>query len=179
MADSFLNPDSIITDLNIKPGAKIADFGSGSGYFGLLLATAVGPDGLVTAVDVLQNKLDTLRTAAQARQLFNINYVRGDLEVLGSSQLKDASQDMVLLANILFQSQKKAEILKEAARVLKPGGELVLVDWDPKSPFGPKDGGWKFSKEEGGTLAGQLGFSLVREIPVASNHWGLVLKKTK
>ncbi len=173
----FLNPDSIISSLNIKQGYKVADFGSGSGYFGLLLAAAVGPEGLITAVDVLQNKLDTLRTAAQARNLFNLNYVRGDLEVEGSSQLKPASQDMVLLANILFQSQKKAEIVKEAARVLKPGGELVLVDWDPASPFGPKDGGWKFSKEEGQNLALQLGFSLAREIPVASHHWGLVFKK--
>ncbi len=176
--EGFLNPDSIITELNIKPGSKIGDFGSGSGYFGLLLAAAVGPDGLVTAIDVLQNKLDTLRTAAQARNLLNLNYVRGNLEVLGGSQLQDASQDLVLLANILFQSQKKEDILKEAARVLKSGGELAVIDWDPASPFGPKGSGWKFSKEEGQNLAGPLGFGLVREIPVAKDHWGLLFKKS-
>lgn len=177
MPDSFLNPDSIINNLNIQPGFKIADFGSGSGYFGLLLAVAVGPDGLVTAIDVLQNKLDTLKTAAQARGFFNISYVRGNLEMAGSSKLAEASQDMVLLANILFQSQKKADIIKEAQRVLKSGGELVVIDWDPKSPFGPKDGGWKFPKEECQQMVLGLGFSLVREIPVASNHWGLLFKK--
>lgn len=173
----FLNPDSIVSTLNIKPGYRVADFGSGSGYFALLIATIVGSEGTVTAIDVLQGKLDTLKTSAQARGLFNVNYVRGDLEVFGSSKLNDSSQDIALLTNILFQSQKKLDILKEAYRVLKTGGELVVIDWEPSSPFGTKEAGYKFSKEECQQIAISLGFSLDREIPVTSDHWGLVFKK--
>ena len=176
MQGGFVNPDSIIANLNIQPGYKIADFGSGSGYFTLIMARLVGENGVVTAVDVLQNKLDTIKTAAQAQGLFNIKYVRGDLEVAGGSKLADASQDMVMLANILFQSQKKTEMVAEAGRVLKPGGDLVVIDWEPASSFGPKESGWKLSREEAKSLAG-AGFSLVKEIPVSSNHWGLLFKK--
>lgn len=173
----FLNPDSIISSLNIKPGYKVADFGSGSGYFALLIGAIIGSDGLVTAIDVLQGKLDTLKSAAQARGLFNISYIRGDLEVFGSSKLNDSSQDMALLTNILFQSQKKLDILKEAHRVLKIGGELVVVDWDPTSMFGSKEAGWKFSKEECKQLASGIGFNFDREITATNDHWGLIFKK--
>ncbi|MBI4120298.1 MAG: methyltransferase domain-containing protein [Parcubacteria group bacterium] len=162
--------------MNIQPGGQIADFGSGSGYFTLIMARLAGEDGLVTAVDVLQNKLDTVKAAARAQGLLNINYIRADLEVEGGSQLAEASQDMVVLANILFQSQKKAAMVKEAGRVLKPGGELVVIDWEPASSFGPKDGGWKLSKEEARNLASGS-FNLVKEIEVSSHHWGLLFKK--
>ncbi len=178
MQGGFINPENIIKSLNIQPGSQIADFGSGSGYFTLIMARLVGEDGLVTAVDVLQNKLDTVKEAARAQGLLNINYVRADLEVEGGSQLADASQDMVVLANILFQSQKKAAMLKEAGRVLKPGGELVVIDWEPASSFGPKDGGWKLSKEEARNLASGS-FNLVKEIEVSSHHWGLLFNKKK
>lgn len=173
----FINPDNIIKNLNIPLGSKVADFGSGSGYFTLLLAEAVGPDGLVSAVDVLQDKLNTIKSAAQARGLLNINYIRGNLEVLNSSGLDTGSQDMVLLANILFQSQKKEDIVKEAARVLKPGGELVVIDWEPSSVFGSKEPGWKISKEDASRLIVGLGFVVVRDLEVASNHWGMVFRK--
>lgn len=176
MQGGFINPDSIIAGLNIKAGYKIADFGSGSGYFTLIMARLVGGDGVVTAVDVLQNKLDTVKTAAQAQGFFNVKYVRGDLETTGGSGLADSSQDMVMLANILFQSQKKAEMIAEAGRVLKPGGEVVVIDWEPASSFGPKESGWKLSKDEAKNLAA-AGFSLVKEIPVSSNHWGLLFTK--
>lgn len=173
----FLNPDSIIANLNIEPGSQAADFGSGSGYFTLLLAKAVGADGAVTAVDVLPEKLETIKSAAQAQGLLNINYVRANLELAGSSGLAENSQDLALLANILFQSQKKEDIVKEARRVLKPGGMLAVIDWDPASAFGPKEAGWKVSKEAAQSLVNGLGFQLARELEVASNHWGLVFKK--
>jgi ubiquinone/menaquinone biosynthesis C-methylase UbiE len=177
MQDSLLNPESVITNLNIQPGVRIADFGSGSGYFTLILGRIVGPDGVVTALDVLQTKLDTVKAAAYSQGLYNINYVRCNLEVFGSTKLDDGSQDMVLLANILFQSQQKPEIAKEAYRVLKSGGEIVVIDWEPASVFGSKESGWKLSKEEAQSLMGGAGFSFVREIQVSKNHWGLIFKK--
>ncbi|MDP3764684.1 MAG: methyltransferase domain-containing protein [bacterium] len=173
----FLNPDTIISSLNIKTGYNVADFGSGSGYFALLIAAIVGDTGSVTAIDVLQGKLDTLKSAAQSRGLFNINYVRGDLEVWGSSKLNDSSQDVALLTNILFQSQKKLEIIKEAHRVLKIGGELVVIDWEPTSLFGTKEAGYKFSKAECQQIVAGLGFNLDKEIITTNDHWGLLFKK--
>lgn len=177
-AGGFSNPERIIKELSLPQGARVADFGSGSGYFTLLIAKVIGPEGLVTAVDVLASPLQVVKTRAQDIGLFNIAYVRGNLEIPGSSRLNDNSQDLVLLANILFQSQKKADIIREAKRVLKSGGELVVIDWLPHAVFGPKEEGWKLSKEEGRAMVEAEGFSYVREIPVSINHWGLIFRKS-
>ncbi len=174
---SFVNPEEIVKNLTIQPGYQVADFGSGAGFYALIIARLVGPDGLVTAIDVLQNKLDTVKTNAQAQGLFNLSYVRGNLEVLGGSTLPDSSQDLVLVANILFQSQQKAEILREAHRILKTGGELMVVEWEIDSNFGSQEAGWKISKAEAEALINGLGFMTAKELPAANNHWGLLFKK--
>lgn len=173
----FINPENIINNLSIQLGSKVADFGSGSGYFTILLARAVGPDGTVNAIDVLETALNTIKSKALADGFLNINYIRANLEVLGSTQLKDDSQDTVLLANILFQSQMKEKIIEEAKRVLKSGGDLVMIDWDVDSVFGPSETGWKITKEDAQALVNNMGFSLVKDLAVASHHWGLLLRK--
>ncbi len=177
-AGGFANPETIINNLNIQPGARVADFGCGSGYFTILLAKAVGEDGLITAVDVLETALGTVKSKAQPEGLFNISYIRANLEVWGSTKLDENSQDVVLLANILFQSQQKENIIKESRRVLKPQGELVIIDWLPDSAFGPAGAGWKLGPEEAKALVTPLGFEFARDLEVSDKHWGIVFKKT-
>lgn len=173
----FANPETIIANLNVQAGFKVADFGCGSGYFTILLAKAVGENGLVTAIDVLETALGTVKSKAQAEGLFNISYIRANLEVTGGSKLDDNSQDMVLLANILFQSQQKEDIVKESGRVLKPQGELVVIDWLPDSAFGPAEAGWKLGPDQAKALVTPLGFEFRRDLAVSDKHWGIVFKK--
>jgi len=103
----FSHPERVVEELHIKKGGRVADFGAGSGYFTLELAQQVGPDGVVTAVDVLPTALEIIKSKAADRGLLNIVYIRANLESKDGSKLAESSQDMVLLANILFQSQKK------------------------------------------------------------------------
>lgn len=177
MQGGFSNPEKIIRDLEVKKDARVADFGSGSGYFTLLLAVIVGPGGVVVAVDVLTNALEVIKSRAQDRGLYNISYIRGNLETEKGSTLSSDSQDMVFLANILFQSQQKDKIMAEAKRVLKSGGQLVIIDWMTNTVFGPKEKGWKLSSDEGKTLAEELGFNFVKDIKVSASHWGLLFRK--
>ncbi len=174
----FTHPDRIVRNLHIPEGAQVADFGCGSGYFTLLIARMVGPSGTVTAIDVQPKALQVVSTKARDAGLNNIRPVRANLETQNGSQLDNASQDVVLLANILFQSQQKGTIVREAYRVLKQEGQLVMIDWLPHTPFGPGDTGWKLSKDEGHTLAEEEGFVFVREFVASVNHWGLLFKKT-
>ena len=118
----LLNPEKILARTNIREGMRVADFGCGAGHITILVAQKVGEDGKVTALDIMEDKLDSVRARGKAAGLENIDTVRTNLEVGGSSGLADGSQDIVILATILFQSQKKADILKEAARVLKSAG---------------------------------------------------------
>lgn len=175
----FMNPDKIAGGFGIKEGMMIADFGSGAGYFTILLGQRVGKDGKVFALDIQESALDNVRVKAKAAGLENIETIRSNLEVLDSSGLADNSQDMVLLANILFQSEKKGEIIKEAVRVLKSGGSLVVIDWKIASGqggFGPPD---NLRTDEVVMRSLVLGEGVVfeNEIDAGQFHYGMKFKK--
>lgn len=173
----FLNPEKIIPDFNLASDMKIADFGSGSGYFTILIAQALANTGIVTAVDILESSLETVRTSAASLGLTNIQTIRGNLEVIGASGLTENSQDMVLMANVLFQNGKKREVMEEAKRILKSGGKTFVIDWEKSSggPGPPDD--LRASREIMKSVATEIGFQFEKEIDAGSYHFGLVFKK--
>ena len=135
-----MQPERIVGEFGIREGMSVADFGSGAGYFTIILGQKVGENGKVYALDVQETALDNVRVKARAADVQNVETIRTDLEVAGSSGLPDNSQDAVLLANILFQSDKKSDIIREAVRVLKNGGRIILIDWKlGTGGFGPPD----------------------------------------
>ncbi len=174
----FMNPEKIAGEFGVKEGMTIADFGSGSGYFAIILGQRVGKDGRVYALDVQETALDNVRVKAKAAGLENIETIRTNLEVVGSSGLADNSQDMVLLANILFQSEQKEDIIKESKRVLKEGGVLVIIDWKRGAGgFGPPD---NLRTDEVAMQSLVMGEGLVfeNEIGAGQFHYGLKFKKS-
>jgi ubiquinone/menaquinone biosynthesis C-methylase UbiE len=174
---AFINPEVIVEFFGLQPGMRVADFGSGSGHFTLLMAKKVGPSGVVTALDILESTLEVIRSKAAAAGLSNLQTVRADLEVFGSSGLPDNSQNLVLAANVLFQSNKKTEILKEAQRVLVSGGSLVLIEWKKESGgLGPTPEA-RISPEELKTMVQGLGLNFAQAIEAGAFHFGLMFKK--
>jgi len=172
-----MDPQKIAGYFGVMPGMKIADFGSGAGYFAIILGKMVSENGTVSAIDVLDSALETLRAKAKAEGLSNIETVRSNLEIPGGSGLNNDSQDMVLLANILFQNADKAPIIAEAKRVIKPGGTLIVIDWQKgTSGFGPPDN-LRSSPEEIRKLVVSDDFQLVNEIDAGNFHFGLIFKK--
>lgn len=173
----FINPEKLLGQMDIKKGAKIADFGCGHGYFVLPMAKMVGETGKIFAIDVLKEALEAVRSRLQMQKISNVETIRGNLEVAGGSKLEPGSCDMVILANILFQSQKKEQIVEEARRVLRPGGEVVIVDWLPEHPeFGPTEG-WRIASQSLRALAEGRGFSFVKNFNTDKYHFGMVFKK--
>ena len=175
----FLDPDRIVDEFNIREGMHIADFGSGAGHFAILMAERTGPTGMVYAIDVQEDKLDEVRVKADVKNLENIETVRADLEVLGSSGLPDNSQDFVLLTNILFQSNKKPDILKEAIRVLKKDGTMIIIDWKKGTGgFGPPED-LRTDDSEMASLAQKSNFVLKNKMDAGQFHYGLVFAKSQ
>lgn len=173
----FMNPEKIVSGFEIKEGMIIADFGSGAGYFTILLAQRVGIDGKVYALDIQESALDSVRVKAKAAELENVETIRSNLEVLGSSGLTDNSQDIVLLANILFQSEQKAEIIKEAGRVLKSGGSLIVIDWKRAAGgFGPPDN-LRTDEIAMRSLVIRDGLVFENDIDAGQFHYGMKFKK--
>lgn len=173
----FLDPQRVIADLPLKEGMKIGHFGSGSGYFTILIARMVGESGLVTAVDIMETALDIVRAKAKAENLKNIDTVRSDLEVTGSSGLKNESQDMVLLANVLFESKKKKEIIEESKRVLKPEAKLVIIEWKKGiNSFGPPDD-LRTNPQVMSRMVTEAGLDFLNDIDAGELHYGMIFKK--
>jgi len=173
----FINPEKVLSQLSISPGMTVADFGCGHGYFTLPVARLVGEQGKVLAVDVLEEALETVKAQARQEGILNIETFRGNLEVLGGSKIEDGTADLILLHNVLFQSQKKSEIIKEVLRVLKSDGRFELIDWRPdKTSFGPQEG-WRLSSDEAKKLAEAEGFKFEREFDAGEFHFGLMFVK--
>lgn len=173
----FLHPEKITGEFGVREGMSVAHFGSGAGYFTIILGRMVGESGKLYALDIQETALDNVRVKAKALGLENIETIRANLEVMGSSGLPDDSQDMVLLANILFQSDKKAEIIREAKRVLKGLGRLVLIDWKLGSGgFGPPDERRTDEIAMRSLVTGE-GLTFEKSIDAGQFHYGMSFKK--
>lgn len=172
----FLIPSNIIDNLNIiQKGKKVADFGSGAGYFTVPLARKVGPQGNVFAIDIRPEALEVVSSKAKIEGLENIITIRCDLEKEGSSGLDDGSCDIIWIANLLFQTNDDKSVIREAKRVLKKKGTLFLIEWMPRVSFGPQ--GKKIKKEDAIKLFKDEGFVFEEEFPTDDYHYGLIFKK--
>lgn len=172
-----MHPENIAREFGVGEGMSVADFGSGAGYFTIILGRMVGEGGKVYALDIQETALDNVRVKAKAAGIQNIETIRTNLEVAGSSGLPDNSQDMVLVANILFQSDKKVDIIRETNRVLKNGGRLILIDWKfGTGGFGPPD---ELRTDETAMRNLVAGEGLVFEKPIDAGqfHYGMIFKK--
>jgi len=169
----FMKPDEVLENLDIQKDMQVADFGCGAGYFTIPLAMRVGKRGVVYAIDVQSAALESVQGRAKMYSLLNIETIRANLEKEGGSGLKDDSVDMVILANILFQSRHKDAILKEAGRVLKKTGTIVLVEWQDEVFFGP-NAAYRVTKGQLKEIARDVGLVLAKEFNAGSSHYGLV-----
>lgn len=174
----FINPDQLILQFAIKEGMHVADFGVGSGFFTILMAKAVGDSGSVSALDILEAPLEVVKDKALSEGLENVNFIRADLEVERGSKLEDASQDFVLIANILFQSKLKQDILKEASRVAKPGASIVVIDWRKgTNALGGPPEEFRMSPEDVKSLSENIGLKFVNNFEAGQYHYGLTFTK--
>jgi len=103
----------------------VADLGAGGGYFTFRLADAVGPDGVVYAVDVDPDMLDSLRERAKAEKRTNVVVVEAGYT---DSRLPDAGVDLVLVVNTFHHIDGRIAYFERLKRALQPGGRLAIVE---------------------------------------------------
>lgn len=107
------------------PGCTVLDIGCGSGIDALLAAQQVGPDGHVIGLDLLPEMCERAREHAAAIGLTTVEFIEGEMEAI---PLPDDSVDAVVSNGVINLSARKMRALFECARVLRPGGQLVLTD---------------------------------------------------
>jgi ubiquinone/menaquinone biosynthesis C-methylase UbiE len=123
----YVKRDEIVAASGVKPGMTVADIGAGTGLFTMLFADAVKPGGNVVAVDISPAFVEYIQQTAKKRRIRNVAAVLTDGVEL---KLPDASVDLVYMSDVYHHFEHPAETLASIRRVLKPGGRLVVVDYE-------------------------------------------------
>ena len=108
-----------------RAGETVLDLGSGAGFDAFLAARAVGPSGNVIGVDMTDEMLVKARENARAGNYDNVDFRKGYIEKL---PVDDASIDLVISNCVINLAPDKAAVYGEVARVLRPGGRMVVSD---------------------------------------------------
>ena len=172
MQQGFLNPANVLSQIDLREDMTACDLGCGSGGWSIPLAKILGK-GKVYAIDILQEPLSGLESNIRQERLFNVTPMLADAEKC--VKIVGDSVDLILLTNILFQAKDPDKILAEAKRILKTGGELLVIDWKKEAALGPKEG--RISKDDAISMGDRKGFALVKEIEAGMYHWGILLVK--
>ena len=116
-------------------GMRVLDLGSGSGRDCYVCAAMVGPKGSVTGLDMTPSQLDVARRHAESYctktlgfPTSNMRFVEGKIEDLAAAGIQDESIDLIISNCVVNLSPDKSAVLREAYRVLAPGGEMYFSD---------------------------------------------------
>jgi arsenite methyltransferase len=110
---------------DIKPGETILDLGCGAGIDTILAARRTGPSGKVIALDFLPEMLERTADAAREAGLENVETLEGEMEAIPRP---NASVDLIISNGVINLSPRKARVMAECTRVLRPGGRLCVSD---------------------------------------------------
>lgn len=116
----------IVAALRVRPGMEVADVGAGTGFFTLLAAEQAGPDGRVYAVDIVPEFLELIARRAREAGLQNVVTALGEER---SVPLPPGSVDLAFVCDTYHHFEYPRSILQSLHAALRPGGELVIVDF--------------------------------------------------
>jgi SAM-dependent methyltransferase len=119
----FITRDRLREVLSPQPGERVLEVGPGTGYYTLDMAAWVGPEGSVEILDVQQEMLDHTMGGAAQGGVANITPTLGDATQM---PYEDGRFDAAYLVTVLGEVPDQDAALRELARVLKPGGRLVV-----------------------------------------------------
>lgn len=170
----FLNPKSILENVKIAHGARVADFGTGAGHFALLASERLNGGGVVYAIDAYRPLLDSLRRES-ARRSLSIHTIESDLNV--HIPLQDNLLSLGIAANILHQLKNKKRFAEELVRVIAPSGEVLVADWVSSfKNMGPHEDA-VITPSEAVALFEEVGFSVGTLLPAGTHHFAFVARK--
>ncbi|MGH7239360.1 MAG: class I SAM-dependent methyltransferase [Candidatus Saccharimonadales bacterium] len=173
MAEMFHIPQ-VLSYLQLEPDMRVAEFGCGAGFFSVALAGRL-PRGIVYAIDIQNHRIERLKSDMRHLGMFHVKAQCRNVEVFGGSGLERDSLDAAVIPNALFQSENQHGMMQEAARVLKKGGQLLVVEWVKRNPL--RMAMTSANPLEIKKTAELLNLRLRREFHAGDYHVGMIFEK--
>ncbi|MCX6735580.1 MAG: methyltransferase domain-containing protein [Candidatus Parcubacteria bacterium] len=173
----FSNPDDNIREMRLTPGDKVVIFGSGSGGHTLAAARVLKSAGTIYGIDSRGQMVEKLKKEASEQHHMNVRVINGNVEKLGGTSLGPLTTDVVIIPDTFFSHSDKEGILKEADRILRPGGKMLVIDWIASFGGAGPQPEHVFSEEEALKLSKNAGFVYERRFSAGSYHYALIFHK--
>jgi len=157
----FLNPEDILSQIDLKEDMVAASFGFGSAKFAIPLAKKL-KNGLVLAIDAKKEKLNFLKSQSLFQKIDNLDIAYCDLSK--EAKLKGSFFDLVLAVDILFQAKDKSAIINEIKKGLKKEGIFLAIE--KKHNLYPRH-----------LLLMTKEFKRIKDIDCGDHYYGIVFKK--
>jgi len=173
----LIDPATLWAELHLSPGITFLDLGCGQGNYALAAATAIGPAGVVYAVDLWNEGIASLQERVAREGRANLKPL-----VAGAGQLPldDRSVDVGFMATVLHdlvEAGTAAGALAEVARVLKPGGLLAIVEFDKiDGPPGPPRH-IRLDPSAVENLVAPYGFRRQKTVPTGPYNYLIIISK--
>jgi arsenite methyltransferase len=169
--DAYQKPHEVVMALGLKEGDRVADIGSGTGYFSLRFAQHVGATGRVYAVDISPDMVVYLNQKVRDAGLDNVRTILARPE---DPLLQDRSVDRVFVCDTWHHIENRGQYAERLLKLLRPGGQLVIVDFKKDDPFAGPPPEMRLARDQVVAELQQHGFRLSREDTFLPHQYFLV-----
>ena len=172
--DVWQKPQGVVEKLSIAPGSRVADLGSGGGYFTWHLSKAVGSRGTVYAVDIEESAINMIFKEMVARGTPNVRPVRAEPH---DSKLPEPV-DLVFSCNVYHNMNNRIDYFRSLASSLRPGGRVAILDYHPRG-FLSDMFGHRPAKEEVRREMEAAGYQLLNDYDVVDRQHFQIFTKVE
>jgi ubiquinone/menaquinone biosynthesis C-methylase UbiE len=172
--DVWQKPQGVVEKLSIGRGARVADLGSGTGYFTWHLAKAVGARGTVYAVDIEEKSINMIFKEMVARGTPNVRPVRAEPH---NPRLPEPV-DLVFSCNVYHDMNDRVDYFRSLASSLRPDGRVAILDFHPRGFFSGMFG-HRTAKEEVRREMEAAGYRLLNDYDVVDRQHFQIFAKAE
>lgn len=170
---SFIRPEAVLQLMGLRAQQVFVHLGCGAGFYLIPAAIIVGSKGKSIGVDILPDMLAQAENKARQLGISNVQTFHANIENTPGTTIPVKSADIVLVANILHQSDP-AKVLTEATRIVAANGSVAIIEWNTSAtPFGPPVDA-RQSAEDMKAIAKLCGLTEVKEFSPSPYHYGIL-----
>jgi ubiquinone/menaquinone biosynthesis C-methylase UbiE len=180
------DPEGVLVKIGISPGQTVIDLCCGNGHFTTPLASLLGKKGHIFAVDMDSAMLNAARSrmekSSDRDQIATIEWIETDARYLDLALEGKGEADALIIANTFHGVPDQQALSSAVARVLKPGGQFMIINWHdhPRDettiggkPRGPKTE-MRMSPDDVARVVLPAGFALKEVVDLLPYHYGAV-----